>query len=118
MRPMEDDEFSIAERVDERAFFCMRWPRVIVLCWWCLAMALFTSGCSKGDDATRGWVGHQRNELVQTWGAPAEETPLPDGGKLVLYRNNWDNGYERRTCERMFVIDVRGVIRSSSSSGC
>jgi len=96
----------------------MKWPRFIVTGWWLLSMALFSSGCPAGDDSLRGWIGHHHNELVQTWGAPTQETMLPDGGGLLLYSHNWDNGYGRHTCRREFVTDAQGVIRSSSSEGC
>jgi hypothetical protein len=96
----------------------MKWPHDMVTGWWLLSIALFASGCPTGGDATRGWVGHHRDELVQTWGAPSQETRLPDGGRLVLYSYNWDNGYGRHTCRREFVTDAQGVIRSSSSEEC
>jgi hypothetical protein len=66
----------------------------------------------------RGWTGRHRDELVKTWGAPSEETALPDGGSRVLYSNNWDNGYGRSTCRRVFETDAQGIIFSSSSFAC
>ncbi len=81
-------------------------------------MVLFASGCPTGDETLRGWIGHHRNELVQTWGAPAAEMLLPDGGRLVLYSYNWEDGYGQHVCRREFTTDARGIIRSASSDGC
>ncbi len=83
----------------------------------CLLISLFTSGCT-GNDTTRGWTGRDRDELVKTWGAPSQETTLPDGGTRVLYSNIWTNGYGRYTCRREFATDPQGIIRSASSSEC
>jgi hypothetical protein len=90
----------------------------MVTYWWCLSVTLFASGCSRVDETARGWIGHHRNELVQTWGAPAQETMLPGGGRLMLYNYNWEDGYSRHTCRREFTTDAQGVIRSASSAGC
>jgi hypothetical protein len=85
---------------------------------WLLSTAMFVSGCPTGNDTLQDWIGHHHSELVQTWGAPSQETTLPDGGRLVLYSHTWDNGYGRHICRREFVTDAQGVIRSSSSKEC
>lgn len=90
---------------------CMRMGRYLVI-------VLFVAGCQMGDDVSRAWIGHHRNELVQTWGAPSQETPLLDGGKLVQYSHEWNSGYGAHTCVRKFLTDAQGIIRSFESSGC
>jgi hypothetical protein len=96
----------------------MKQSHCIVLGACCLAMSFVLSGCPMGTDTTTPWVGHHRDELVQTWGNPSQETKLSDGGKLVQYRHNWHNGYGIHTCRREFVTDAHGIIRSASSSDC
>jgi hypothetical protein len=96
----------------------MKPPRAIMLAACCLAMGWLASACPMGNDTTSPWVGHHRDELVQTWGHPSQETKLSTGGTLVLYSHNWHNGYGIHTCRREFVTDTHGIIRSSSSSDC
>ena len=102
-------------RVEKRIVRLIR-PRVICTVG-CFLLSLVTSSCIR-DDTVQGWTGHHRDELVKTWGAPSQETMLPDGGMRVLYSNPWENGYGRFTCRRVFATDAQGTIRSASSSDC
>jgi hypothetical protein len=92
--------------------------RAPVLACGCWILGLALSGCPMSKDPTSPWIGHHRDELVQTWGNPTHETRLPDGGTVILYSHNWHNGYGIHTCKREFVTDGHGLIRSTSSSDC
>jgi len=80
--------------------------------------AVLVTGCSNSDFTLEGWTGRHREKLIQTWGEPQEDTRLSDGGTHLVYRNDWGDGYGRYTCQRVFVTNDEGIIRSWSASGC
>ncbi|MBI4402010.1 MAG: hypothetical protein HY581_10310 [Nitrospirae bacterium] len=96
----------------------MKRLRVRMLCGGLLLVSVLAGGCSKQNDTMQGWIGHHRDDLVKTWGAPAQETALENGGKSIMYISYWSDGYGSYTCRRVFATDAEGIIRSWSVSGC
>ena len=88
----------------------MKWPHIFLIGFFAL------TGClsSRMDS----WVGHNRDELVKTWGPPNQESALSDGGKSMVYIQYLANQYGGRTCRMVFNTDEKGVVKSWSYYGC
>jgi len=72
-----------------------------------------------------GYVGQHRDQLISNWGPPAEEKKLKKGGTRIIYRT--DNPLIHpsqyvdptlRICEKVFITDSRGIIKSYSHDNC
>lgn len=83
------------------------------------------AGCSSLDDRMKRYVGHHRDELVRNWGPPTEETKLKKGKTRIVYveqnpliHPNQLVDPSLSICEKIFVTDRRGIIRSYSHDNC
>jgi hypothetical protein len=57
-----------------------------------IVMSLFFSGCGPTrqevlNSTMQSWVGHHRDDLLRSWGPPAQETRLSNGGSILSYRS-------------------------------
>lgn len=94
----------------------------------CLS-TVFLAGCgNQFAYRAESWVGHHRDELVSTWGDPAEELPLGEPGMLVgsstiVYLQLPGSYYLkygdlRTTCRMVFQVTETGVISSLAYYRC
>ena len=64
------------------------------------------------------WEGKHRDDLIQKWGPPSQETTLSKGGGSLVYIQAWANQYGANTCRMVFNTDEAGIIKSWSYYGC
>jgi hypothetical protein len=64
------------------------------------------------------WEGKHRDNLIQEWGQPRQETELSDGGTSLVYIRTWADQHGVSTCRMVFNTDDAGIIRSWSDEGC
>ena len=91
---------------------------------WLIGVGL--PGCAASlDKRMAGYVGQHRNELVNNWGPPAEETKLKNGGTRIVYREELPLIHPSqyvdpslRICEKVFLTDANGIIKSYSHDNC
>ena len=88
-------------------------------------ICLLVVGCASLDDRMGKYVGQHRNELVNNWGPPSEETKLKKGGTRIVYYEqnplihpNQIVNPELMNCEKVFITDARGIIKSYSHNNC
>jgi hypothetical protein len=113
---------------------------ILVLC-----LILFTVACSRGKyrAAVNSWMGHPRDKLITTWGAPTSIVPLKSGGEVIEYVRsatstssglslpvtmaggatayvNTGGGTSTRFCKTTFITNSSGLIVSwrYEGNGC
>ena len=64
------------------------------------------------------WEGKHRDDLIQKWGPPSQETAFTKGGASLVYIQTWANRYGANTCRMVFNTDNDGIIKSWSYYGC
>lgn len=89
----------------------MRWALPILY-------ILLLAGCLSQSENMRSWEGKHRDDLVQRWGPPNQETTLSKGGTSLVYIQTWADQYGAYTCRRVFNTDKEGIVRSWSYYGC
>lgn len=90
---------------------------------WVIGVLL--AGCSTLDDKMGRYLGESRDKLVKDWGPPSEEELLKKGGRRLVYLEQRPLAYASkhvdtslRICEKAFVTDSRGTIKSYSHNNC
>jgi len=85
---------------------------------------LFAS-CASLDDRMAKYVGQHRDELVNNWGPPNEETKLKNGGTQIIYYEqnplihpNQIIDPALNNCEKIFRTNSRGIIKSYKHVNC
>jgi len=60
--------------------------------------------------------------LIEAWGPPAKEGPLPGGGKTIVYATSNGVGIGGvsavTTCQKIFTVAADGIIQAWSLQGC
>src|SRR2546428_1122550 len=74
---------------------CMRMVVAVSLT---VAMSFLFSGCGPTrqeilHSTMQSWVGHHRDDLFRSWGPPAQETRLSNGGSILSYRRQGGQVY-------------------------
>lgn len=94
---------------------------ISVICTFIVLLA----GCASLDKRMSNYVGQSRNQLVNNWGSPSEEIPLKNGGSRLVYVEELPlinpSQYVNpslRMCQKVFVTDSRGIIKSYSYNNC
>ena len=63
---------------------------------WIVFLCLGLMGCASINKAMDSWMGHDKNELITSWGAPQQVLSDGNDGQIFIYANNvqWTNpGY-------------------------
>jgi hypothetical protein len=88
-------------------------------------LSVLLAGCATVEEQMAGYVGQHRDYLVSNWGPPAEEKKLKNGGSRIVYREQnpliHPSQYvdpALRICEKVFITDSRGIIKSYSHDNC
>jgi len=81
--------------------------------------------CASLDSRMAGYVGKHQDELISNWGPPNEATKLKKGGTRIVYIEQLPlinpNQYvdpSLRICEKIFITDSRGIIKSYRHNNC
>jgi hypothetical protein len=66
--------------------------RLAVLASLLVVISLLCSGCGASrqkvlDSTMNAWIGAHRDDLINAWGPPAQETRLSNGGSILTYRS-------------------------------
>ena len=95
-----------------------------------LVLVLFVSmGCRASiDTRMASWVGEHRDAVVRSWGPPAQETTLSDGGVVMVYLSQRTGAIVPmfgiyamvpwRVCQMQFVTDGQLIVRSWQYRDC
>jgi len=88
-------------------------------------IGILLAGCASLDEQMGKYVGLHRNELVNNWGPPTEESKLKKGGTRIVYvegnpliHPNQIVNPALLICEKIFITDSRGIIKSFSHDNC
>ncbi len=77
------------------------------------------------DLNVRDWIGHSESHLIQSWGKPHHDYPMPDGGRAIgyLFTNQSVRGpmsqvtFPARNCMINFTVDRNGIIDDATTTG-
>src|SRR2546425_8926662 len=92
-----------------------------------LLLSCFLLACGPNlNEVMQSWVGHHRDDLLRSWGPPAQETKLSNGGAILTYRNTGQVFMPVGsmmygvpvTCQKDFEIDSAGRIVRWRFQGC
>jgi hypothetical protein len=93
-----------------------------------LVSTALLAGCATfGPPSQDAWVGRSVDDLVVAWGAPTQEHPLQDGGRvLTWYRDMGDTSLTaggitsstHHSCTTTFRVSRNGEVTHWSSIGC
>ena len=83
-----------------------------------IGLIVLCTGCSTISSKMGSYVGSHRDELIQRWGPPSQETALTNGGRSLLYVSTWGDWSGVYTCRQVFNTDAGLIIRSWHYSGC
>jgi hypothetical protein len=85
-----------------------------------LVFSVLTGGCLSSE--MNRWKGQPMDALIETWGPPSKEGPLPGGGKMLVYispdRAGVGGMIAVTTCQKIFTVDADGIIQAWSLQGC
>ena len=93
-----------------------------ILCILLLSLVLWGCATTSGyERVLQTWVSHDVNELIQSWGPPANVYKLPNGS--VMYTWWYDGGAVampignmayavNRNCKTTFTVNERGIIQT------
>lgn len=93
-----------------------------ILCAFVLSMLLLGCATTKGyERVLQTWVGHDVNDLIQSWGPPADVYKLPNGSMMYTWR--FDGGAVampignmayavNRYCKTTFTVSEQGIIQT------
>jgi len=91
---------------------------------WIFLLYFLLLGCAttRGyEKILQSWIGHDVNELIQSWGPPANVYKLPNGSTMYTW---WFDGGTvampignmayavKRYCKTTFVVNQQGIIKS------
>lgn len=96
-----------------------------------VALGMSAMACSPMSTGTvkdlnvKDWVGHSSAHLIQSWGKPHHDDPLPDGGHAIGYLiiNQAVTGpksqvfFQARNCMINFTVDAGGIIDDATTTG-
>jgi hypothetical protein len=95
-----------------------------------VVLSLVFSGCGLSqqevhqkelNSAMDSWKGHDRDDLLRSWGPPTQETPLSNGGHILSYRRGGGQVFVPlgnmavaipRQCQQDFETNSAGTIVS------
>ena len=91
---------------------------------WLMSVGL--PGCAASlDERMAAYVGQHRNELINNWGPPTEESQLKKGGTRIVYVEGNPLIHPNQivtpalsVCEKVFITDAQGIIKSYSYQNC
>jgi len=88
-------------------------------------IGILFAGCASLDERMAKYVGQHRDELINNWGPPSEVTKLKKGGTRIIYYEqnplihpNQIIDPALNNCEKIFITDSRGIIKSYSYENC
>jgi hypothetical protein len=88
-------------------------------------LGILFASCASLDERMAKYVGQHRDELVNNWGPPHEETKLKKGGTRIVYYEQNPLIHPNQiidpalsNCEKIFITDSRGIIKSYRHENC
>jgi uncharacterized protein YceK len=100
-----------------------------------LLMVAALSGCAstrKYERQLDSWIGHDVNEMLSAWGAPASTFEMPNGNKMYVFMQTGGTSStayalpytaavvgssEANWCKTTFMVDTKSKVQSWSHEG-
>jgi len=53
-----------------------------------ILLCLMLTGCASTGKIMESWIGHQKSEIINSWGPPQRYSPDGKGGEILIYESS------------------------------
>jgi hypothetical protein len=69
-------------------------------------LLLFTFlSCTPQKEVFNSWIGHEKKELILSWGPPTRTTSDGNGGEVLIYSNQYSYNYQAYWYHKMMYVN-------------